>query len=134
MLILQIADKTNPQAGPMTIPPLKPYVQERMYRRDKVTKGELVVNYLIQLMAWNPDSPSLQILVKKGIVIPPHWALQGQFLFNFQGEHAVFIRHSKDINAFGFLVSDSMTRWEKDQSRAMKRRFMRFFKKLLWKW
>jgi len=113
MLILQIADKTNPQAGPMTIPPLKPYVEERMYRRDKVTKGELVVNYLIQLMAWNPDSPSLQTLVKKGIVIPPHWALQGQFLFNYMGEHAVFARYSKDVNSFGVKASGEGKDWDR---------------------
>ena len=31
MLIVQIADKTNPQAGPMTVPPLKPYTEKRVY-------------------------------------------------------------------------------------------------------
>ena len=29
MLILQIADKTSPQAGPMTAAPLKPYTEKR---------------------------------------------------------------------------------------------------------
>jgi len=113
MLILQIADKTNPQSGPMTIPPLKPYVEKRMYQRDKVTQSELVVNYLIQLMAWNPDSPSLQALVKKGVVIPRHWALQGQFLFNYLGEHGVFARYSKDVNTFGNKVSEKGENWGK---------------------
>ena len=70
--------------------------------KDKVKKGELEVDYLIQLMAWNPDAPSLQPIVKKGLVVPSRWALQGQFLFPYQGEHAVFIRYSKDVNSFGF--------------------------------
>ena len=113
MLILQIADKTNPQAGPMTIPPLKPYVEERMYRRDKVTKGELVVNYLIQLMAWNPDAKSLEPIVKKGMTIPPYWALQGQFQFIYLGEHAVFARYSKDVNSFGVKVSGEGKDWDR---------------------
>ena len=93
MLILQIADKTNPQAGPMSVPPLKPYIEKRLYSKGEIKKGELEVDYLIQLMAWNPDAPSLQPIVKKGIVIPSHWALQGQFLFIYQGEcclHPIF--------------------------------------------
>jgi len=48
MLILQVADKTNPQASPMTAPPLKPYTEERMYQKGKTKKGELEINYLIQ--------------------------------------------------------------------------------------
>jgi hypothetical protein len=57
-------------------------------------------------MAWNPDAPSLQPIVKKGLIIPSRWALQGQFLFLYQGEHAVFFRYSKDINSFGIKVSE----------------------------
>jgi hypothetical protein len=113
MLILQIANKTNPQAGPMTAPPLKPYTEKRMYSNGKVKKGELEIDYLLQLMAWNPDAPSLQPIVKKGIVIPFHWALQGQFLFRYQGEHAVFFRYSRDVNAFGIKVSEKGDAWEK---------------------
>ena len=82
MLIVQIADKTNPQATPITAPPLKPYTEQRLYQKDRIKKGELVVDRLVQLMAWNPDAPSLQPIVEKGITIPPHWALQGQLLFN----------------------------------------------------
>ena len=113
MLILQIADKTNPQASPMTVPSLKPYTEERMYQKGKIKKGELEINYLIQLMAWNPNAPSLQPLLKKGIVIPAHWALQGQFLFIFLGEHAVLIRYSKDVNTFGNKVSEKGENWGK---------------------
>jgi len=51
--------------------------------------------------------------VKKGIVIPPHWALQGQFLFLYQGEHAVFFRHSKDIHLFGIKISEKGDDWGK---------------------
>lgn len=113
MLILQIADKTNPQAEPIIALPLKPYVEERMYQRGKMAKGDLAMDYLIQSMAWNPEAPSLQPIVQKGIIIPPHWTLQGQFLFIHLGEHAVFFRYSKDINSFGTKVSDKGDAWEK---------------------
>jgi len=113
MVIIQIADKTNPQAEAMTSPPLKPETTRRMYSNGKIQKGGLEVDYLIQLMAWNPAAPSLQPIVKKGIVIPPHWALQGQFLFLYQGEHAVFFRYSKDINSFGIKISEKGDNWEK---------------------
>jgi hypothetical protein len=113
MLILQIADKSNPQAGPMTVTPLKPYSEKRLYSKGKVKKGELEMDTLIQLMAWNPDAPSLQPIVKKGLVIPSSWALQGQFLFLYQAEHAVFFRYSRDINSFGIKVSEKGDDWEK---------------------
>ena len=113
MLILQIADKTNPQAAPMTGPPLKPYTEKRLYSKKKVKRGELEVDSLVQLMAWNPDAPSLQPIVKKGFVIPSRWALQGQFLFLYQGEHAVFFRYSKDVHSFGMKVSEKGEDWEK---------------------
>jgi len=41
------------------------------------------VDYLTQLMAWNPEAPSFTH-VKKGVKIPSHWALQYQFLFQPQ--------------------------------------------------
>jgi hypothetical protein len=113
MFILQVADKTNPQAGPMTIPPLKPYTEKRLYLKGKVKKGELEGEYLIQLMAWNPEAPSLQPIVKKGFVIPSRWALQGQFLFPYQGEHAVFFRYSRDVHSFKMKVSEKGEDWEK---------------------
>ena len=114
MFIVQIADKTNPQAEPIVAPPLKPYTDKRMYLKDKIKKGELVIDYLIQLMAWNPDAPSLQPIVKKGVVIPNLWALQGQLLFIYQGEHAVFIRYSKAAHAFGFKVSEEGDKWSRE--------------------
>jgi hypothetical protein len=113
MLILQVADKTNPQAGPMTVPPLKPYTEKRLYSKGKVKKGELEGEYLIQLMAWNPEAPSLQPIVKKGFVILSRWALQGQFLFPYQGEHAVFFRYSRDVHSFRMKVSEKGEDWEK---------------------
>jgi hypothetical protein len=113
MLILQVADKTNPQASPMTAPPLKPYTEKRLYSKGKVKKGELEVDYLIQLMAWNPSSLSLQPLLKKGFVLPSHWAIQGQLLFIYLGEHAAFFRYSKDVNVFGMKVSEKGEDWEK---------------------
>jgi hypothetical protein len=65
-------------------------------------------------MAWNPDAPSLQPIVKKGIVIPSHWAIQGQFLFVYLEEHTVFFRYSKDINSFGLKTSEEGKAWEKE--------------------
>ncbi len=113
MLIVQIADRTNPQAGPMDAPPLKPYTEKRSYLRGKIKKGELEVEYLIQCMGWNPDAPSLQPIVGRGFLIPPRLALQGQFLFLYQGEHAVFLRYSKDITSFGIRISEKGDDWEK---------------------
>jgi hypothetical protein len=114
MLILQIADKTNPQAGPMTAAPLKPYAEERMYSKGRFKKGSLESDYLIQLMAWNPEAPSLQPVMEKGLILPSHLAFQGQFLFLFQGEHAVFFRYSKDVNSFGIKVSEKGKDWGKE--------------------
>jgi hypothetical protein len=113
MLILQVADKTNPQAEPMTVTSLKPYTEKRLYSKGRMKKGELEMDYLIQLMAWNPDAPSLQPMVQKGLIIPSNWALQGQFLFLYQGERAVFFRYSKDVHSFGIKVSEKGEDWEK---------------------
>ena len=129
MLIVEIADKTNPQAGPITTPPLKPYTEKRMYLRDKIKKGELTADYLIQLMAWNPDAPSLQPIVKKGIVIPSHWALQGQFLFVYQGEHAVFIRYAKDVNSLGLKISEEGKDWERESISGNEKKVYETFQK-----
>lgn len=113
MLILQIADKTNPQAEPMTVPPLKAYTERGLYSKGKVKKGQIEIDYLTQMMAWNPDAPSLQPIMEKGFVIPAQWALQGQFLFPYQGENAVFCRYSRAIDSFGTKVSDKGDAWEK---------------------
>jgi predicted small secreted protein len=129
MLILQIADKTNPQAGPMIVTPLRPYTEQRLYSMGKVKKGELEVDYLIQLMAWNPDSPSLQPIVKKGLVIPSHWALQGQFLFSYLGEHAVLFRYSKDVNSSGIKVSEKGEEWGKGVIKGNEKRAYETFQK-----
>jgi len=114
ILIIQIADKTNPQAEAMTAPPLKPETTKRMYSNGKIKRSGLEIDYLIQLIAWNPSALSLQPIVEKGIVIPPRWALQGQFLFLYQGEHAVFFRHSKNISSFGIEMSEKGDDWGKD--------------------
>jgi hypothetical protein len=101
-----------------------------MYQKSKIKKGELEINYLIQLMAWNPNAPSLQPLLKKGIVIPSHWALQGQFLFIYQGEHAVLIRYSKDVNAFGNKVSEKGEDWGKGSISGNEKRAYETFQKM----
>ena len=129
MLIVEIADKTNPQAGPMTTPPLKPFTEKRVYLKDKIKKGELRGDYLIQLMAWNPDAPSLQPLVKKGIMIPSLWALQGQFLFVYQGEHALFIRYAKNVNSFGLKISEEGKDWGRESISGNEKKVYEAFQK-----
>jgi hypothetical protein len=114
MLILQIADRTNPQAGLMEAPSLKAYIEKRSYLKGKIKKEGLEVEYLIQSMGWNPDSPSLRPITEKGFLIPLHLALQGQFLFPYQGEHVVFLRYSKDVNSFGTRISEKGNDWERE--------------------
>jgi hypothetical protein len=129
IFIVQIADKTNPQAEPINAPPLKPDSEKRMYLKDKIKKGELVVDSMIQLMRWNPDAPSLQPIVKKDIVIPSHWALQGQFLFVYQGEHAVFIRYAKNVNSFGLKISEEGKDWERESISGNEKKVCEVFQK-----
>ncbi len=129
MFIVQIADKTNPQALPMTAPPLKPYNDKRAYSKGKVKKGDLEIEYLIQLMAWNPEARSLQPIVKKGWVIPNQWALQGQYQFIYLGEHGVSIRYSKDINTFSFKVSTEGRDWDKDLLSGNEKKVYQMFQK-----
>jgi len=129
MLIVQIADRTNPQTEPMTVPPLRPYTEKRMYAKGKIKRGEVEIDYIIQLMAWNPDAPSLQPIIEKGITIPHHLALQGQFLFGYQGEHAILIRYSKDLNSFGLKVSEEGDKWNKDSISGNEKKVCEMFKK-----
>ena len=130
MMIIQVADKTNPQAGPMTVPPLKPYTDKRMYMKGRTKKKEVEIDYLVQLMAWNPEAPSLQPLTKKGIILPPHWALQGQILFVSDFEHGVFIRYSKDVNSFGFKVSAEGEDWNKEAISGNQKTALEAFQKI----
>jgi hypothetical protein len=128
MFILQIADRTNPQAGPITAPSLKPYGEQNMYLKDKIRRGEVEGDYLIQIMAWNPKASSLQAIAKKGFIIPSHLALQGQFQFIYQKEHAVSIRYSKDVNSFGFKVSEDGGKWVKDSISGSEKQAYEIFK------
>jgi hypothetical protein len=113
----------------MTVPPLKPETEKRMYSKSLKKVGNVEANYLIQLIAWNPDAPSLQPIRRAGISIPPHWALQGQILFVWQGEHAVFMRYSKDANRFGFKVSEEGKDWERGSMKGNERRVYEIFQK-----
>ncbi len=114
MLVVQIADRTNPQAGPMVVPPLKPYAEKRMYQKGRVKKKDVEIDFLIQLMAWNPEASSLQPIVRKGLKIPSHWALQAQVLFQPRAESAVSLRYSRNVRSFGMKVSDEGKAWDKD--------------------
>ena len=113
LMIVQIATKTNPQAGPMVVPPLKPFSEKRMYSKGRIKRGDVEVEYLIQLMAWNPDAPSLQPVLKKGWTLPARWAVQAQILFQSDLEQAVFLRYSRDTRSFGLKVSTEGGPWDK---------------------
>ncbi len=129
MLILQIGDRTNPQAEPIQAPALKPYTEKRMYLKDRKMKGALKVDYLLQLMAWNPDASSLQPIRKKGVNIPSRWAMQGQFLFNYLGEHAVLVRYSRDVNTFELKVSETGENWDRGSISGSEKKVYETFKK-----
>lgn len=129
MFIVQISDKTNPQALPMTAPPLKPYSEKRMYSKGKIKKGDLEIEYLTQLIAWNPDAKSLQPIIKKGITIPHHWALQGQFQFIYLGEHGVLFRYSKDVNSFGMRVSEDGKNWDRGHLKGSEKKVYEIFQR-----
>jgi hypothetical protein len=130
MLIIQFAQRTNPQAGPMMVPPLKPYDEKRVYAKGKMKKGDVEVEYLTQSMAWNPDAPSLQPLVKKGVMIPSHWALQYQFLFQPQLEQAILVRYSKDVGSFGLKVSNEEKNWDKAAITGNEKKVFEAFQKM----
>jgi hypothetical protein len=129
MLILQIGDRTNPQAEPIRAPSLKPYTEKRMYLKNRKKKGDLESEYLIQLFAWNPEASSLQPVVKKGVVVPSHWAMQGQFLFNYVEEHVVLVRYSKDVNTFGLKVSETGKNWDRGSISGNEQRVYEAFRK-----
>lgn len=129
MLILQIADRTGPPGISITMPPLKPYTEKRMFVKDRIKKGGVTLDYLIQLMGWNPVAPSLQPMIKKGMIIPNHWALQGQFQFVFHGAHAVSLRYSKDLDSFGTKVSDAGGAWETGSISGDEKRVYETFRK-----
>jgi hypothetical protein len=114
LLIVQIADKTDPQAEPMSVPRLTSDTDMKLYLKNRVIKEKTEIEYLIQLISWNPQSPSLQPIIKREIGIPVHWALQGQILFSYGGEHAVFIKYSRDVNSFGMKVSEKGESWDKE--------------------
>jgi hypothetical protein len=129
LLIVEIADKMNPLAGPIIAPQLKPYAEERMYIKDKLSMNRVEINYMIQLFAWNPDSPSLKPILEKGIKIPHQWALQGQLLFTYKGENVVFFRYSKSINSFGLKLSQEGRDWNKDRLKGNEKIAYEDFKK-----
>jgi hypothetical protein len=129
MLVLQIADRTNPQAEPIQAPPLKAYTENKSYLMEKKRRGDLEIERLIQLFAWNPGTSSLQPIVKKGFNIPSCWAMQGQFLFNYVGEHVVFVRYYRDVNTFGLKVSETGENWDRRSISGNEKKVYEVFRK-----
>jgi hypothetical protein len=113
LLIIQIAERTNPRAEPISVPPLKPFSEDAAYLTGRLKRGDREFEYLVQLMGLNPKASSLQPLVKAGFSIPPHLALQGQGLFVYSLDQAVLVRFSKDAQSFGIEVSEKAERWKK---------------------
>jgi hypothetical protein len=113
----------------MVVPPLKPFHEKRMYMKGKIKKGEVEVEVLTQLMAWNPDAPTLQPIIRKGMLISSQWALQCQFLFQPQAEHAVFIRYSRDVHSFGLQVSSEGRSWDKESISGNEKKIYETFQK-----
>ena len=113
LLIFQVAERTDPQAEPITVPPLRPSADERMYSKGRIKKERRDVDFMVQLMAWNPLAPSLQPIRKAGFTIPSHLALQGQILFVYDIDHAVLVWYSRDVHSFGLNVSEREASWKK---------------------
>jgi hypothetical protein len=129
LLIIQVAERTNPQAEPISVPPLKPYSEDAAYLAGLLKRGDREIEYLVQLMALNPKAASLQPLVKAGFSIPPHLALQGQGLFVYNLDQAVQVRFSKDAQSFGTKVSEEAGRWKKGSLAGNERKVAESFQK-----
>jgi hypothetical protein len=129
--ILQIAEKINPQAEPMTTPPLKASSEERMYFRGQLKKEQRQIDYLCQIMMWNPEAAALKPLIEKGFVVPSRLALQGQILFLYDTEHAVLLWYSRDVQTFGMKVSELDDHWKKGSVSGNEKKAVDAFKKSL---
>lgn len=130
LLIIQVAERTNPKAEPISVPPLKPWSEDAAYSTGRLKKGEREIDYLVQLMGWDPQAPSLQPVTKAGFTIPPHFALQGQGLFLHSLDRAVQIRFSKDVQSFGFKVSEKAEKWKKRSLAGDERKASEAFQKI----
>ncbi len=130
LLIVQVAERTNPKADPISVPPLKPLSAEAAYSTGRLKKGEREIDYLVQLMSWDPQASSLQPIIKAGFTIPPHLALQGQALFLTSLDHAVQIRFSKDVQSFGVKVSEKGERWKKSSLASDEKKVSEAFQKI----
>jgi hypothetical protein len=131
LLILQIAEKTNPETEPMTVPPLKPSSEERMYFKGQLKKEQRQIDYLSQLMIWNPEATTLKPLIEKGFVVPSHLALQGQILFLYDTDHAVLLWYSRDVQTFGMKVSERDDHWKKGSVSGNEKKAVDAFQKSL---
>jgi hypothetical protein len=129
LLIVQIAERMNSQAEPISVPPLRPLSEDTVYSMGRLKKEEREVDYLVQLMGWDPKAPSLQPLAKAGFTLPSHLALQGQGLFLYNLDQAVQIRFSKDVQSFGVKVSEKGERWKKNSLAGNERKASEAFQK-----
>lgn len=129
MVVVQIADRTNPESELISAPPLKPDTEKGLYAKGKLTREKVGVDYLIQLIAWIPDHLSVQPIVKKGFRIPSHLAIQGQFMFIYGGENAVFLRYSKDVGSFRLKVSSKGADWNRELISGNEKKVQEVFQK-----
>jgi len=130
LLIIQIAERTNPKAEPISVPPLKSLSTEAVYSTGRLKKGEREIDYLLQLIGWDPQASSLQPITGAGFMIPPHFALQGQGLFVHNLDQAVQIRFSKDVQTFGVKVSEKGDRWKRSSLAGDEKKVSQVFQKI----
>jgi hypothetical protein len=129
LILLQIAQRTDPRADPMTAPPLRPSSEERTYSKGNVKQDGREIAFLVQLMKWNPSAPALKPIVQQGFLIPSHLALQGQFQLVYDQDHAVLVWYSRDVQSFGWKVSDRVNAWEKGILSGSEKRAVQAFEK-----
>ncbi len=133
ILIVQIADRTNPESEPITTPPLKPQTEKRMYLNGQEKKEKIEVNYLIQLIGWNPDAPSLQPIRRKG---SPSYPTGQSRVKSFLSTRESMLFPS-DIQGMPMPLGLKFLRQETNGTgtpfREVRRKYMICFRKVLWK-
>jgi hypothetical protein len=129
ILGLEIADRTNPAAEPMALPPLVGENEARTYDAGKLSKENNEVQYLVQLITWSRDAPSLQPIVKSGYTIASHLALQGLLLFSYGPDHGILLRYSRDVTSLGLEVGGKRDEWRKASISGNRKRALDAFTK-----
>ena len=84
-----------------------------MYSKGQVKKEERQIDYLSQLMTWNPEAATLKPLIEKGFVVPAHLHFRDKSCFFTIRTMPCFLWYSRDVQTFGMKVSDRDDYWKK---------------------